>query len=1058
MQLDPDNPAYHNVNTWHLRAPFDRPAFLDAVERVVARHPVLRTSFDLTTYSEPLQLVHEKATLPVSLADLRDVPPTDQRQLLEAFWQQETVDVFDLAKPPYVRFHIHRRSDETFQFTLTELHAILDGWSVTSTLAEVFEIYLTLLAGKSPQPEPPLATSFRDFVQMERQALASAEHQRFWVERLSGAAPTRLPRWPGYPRAERARFEKLRFDVPPEVAERVRTIADTLAVPFKSVLLAAHVKVLSVASGGDDILTGLVTNGRLEQLDGERVPGLFLNTVPFRQRIADGTWSDLVRQVFTAEREMLPYRRYPVAALQAKWGRQPLYEVAFTFLNFHSVQGLLQSGEIAVLEDDEKDFSFANFTLNLTFFQSPVSSNLRLIMEYDSDQLDSEQMSRMQQYYLGTLEAMAEDPLARHDVRSLLSEAERHQLLAGWNNTWREVELLPLPRRFEAQVERTPTAIALGTGLTYRDLDRWANRLAHRLRALGAGPEVVVAIFLERSPEMVAAILGVLKAGGAYLPLDRDWPRDRRTFVLADAGAPIAISTSAASADLGEFSGHLLELDTEELAEMEEGRPAVVIDPENLAYVIYTSGSTGRPKGTLLAHRGLSNYLAWCIREYEVEAGKGALVHSSLAFDLTITGLFAPLLVGRRVDLVPEDDRIGGLAETLLRSRNLSLVKLTPGQLDLLSRQIPPREAAGHTRSFVVGGEVLTGEALRFWQEFAPDTCLVNEYGPTEAVVGCITYRVPKGELQTGAVPIGSPIANCRAHVLDRRLQLVPVGAAGELFLGGLGLARGYLRRPELTAQAFIPDPFAGEPGGRLYRTGDQVLRLPEGSLQFLGRQDDQVKLRGFRVELEEVRAVLCRYPAVREAVAVVREDGGLARLVAYVVPQPEERLKVEDLRRFLKQQVPEPMVPAAFVVLAALPLTTSGKVDRRALPTPGAARPDLAEAYQPPQSELEEAIACIWREVLQVERVGVRDNFFELGGDSLRLFQAYNKLRLALARDLPLIQLLRYPTIESLTAYLSRAEDTRSNAEESEMRLELLGAGRERLTKQRELLRRQGR
>jgi amino acid adenylation domain-containing protein len=580
---------------------------------------------------------------------------------------------------------------------------------------------------------------------------------------------------------------------------------------------------------------------------------------------------------------------------------------------------------------------------------------------------------------------------------------------------------------FESQAARTPEAIALTHGdceLTYRELDERSNRLAHYLRGLGVGPEILVAVVLNRSPELVVGLLGVLKAGGAYVPLDPSYPAERLAFMLADAGAPVLLTSSDLLGRLPQHEAYVVRVDrdADAIAKWPSTSPDGGAAPDNLAYVIYTSGSTGFPKGAMIVHRGLSNYLIWAARAYGVTGGVGAPIHSSVAFDLTVTSLFLPLLVGRRVDLLDEGQGVESLAEALRQSSDYSLVKITPAHLQLLGRQIDPEEAAGRTRAFVVGGEQLTAEHVTFWREHAPETLIINEYGPTETVVGCCVYTLPSEGSTAGAFPIGRPIARTRLYVLDGLMQPVPFGVVGELYIGGAGVARGYLGRPSLTSERFVPDPFADGPGARLYRSGDLARRRPDGMLEFLGRADDQVKIRGHRIEPGEVESALARHPVVRGAAVVAREDrSGDRRLVAYLTVEPgRESPSTADLRAFLGRTLPAPMIPSAFVVADALPLTPNGKVDRTSLPAPEGDRPDLGVPFEAPRTSAEEAVARAWADVLGVGRVGVRDNFFDLGGHSLLATQVASRLREALGVEVPVRLLFEAPTVAALARRLS--------------------------------------
>jgi amino acid adenylation domain-containing protein len=1028
MEMTPDAPAYHNVNSWYLRAHFDAEALREAVRQVAARHAVLRTSFDLTNYSRPLQLVHRQAELPLEVYDITHLSSGEQEGAIRDFLKDQRAHVFDLSSPSQMRFYVHRRSADSFQFSLAENHAILDGWSTTSTLAEVAERYLALVAGEETASQLPPEVSFRDFINLELQALASTETQRYWTRQLSDATPVRLPGMSqAAPASVGSRVVKMQLHLDEEVYEGLRRAARKLAVPLKTVAFAAHLKVLSLLSGQVDLLAGITTNGRPEESGGTNVRGNFLNTVPFRFKFDGGTWGETIRRVFDGEWAMLPHRRYPLGALQKSWGRETLLETNFAFLHFHSMDEMLRGGKVEVIGDEATDLSETNFGLLTHFVINSTSLNKKawVDMQFDMTMTTPELRDAVSGYYDRVLRSIAADLSARHEAENYLSPAEQEHLLAAaaGNETESEPSAC-LHELFEAQAARTPDAVAAVFGderLSYGELDARADRLANHLRSLGVGAEVLVGVLLERSTDVLVALLGVLKAGGAYVPLDPSNPRERLAFILKDAAASVLLTQRRFVEELPAHASRVVCLDADLEGASDDNKPTTpnVVRPDNTAYVIYTSGSTGQPKGTLITHGGLSNYLTWCARAYRAGEGTGALVHSSVSFDLTVTGLFAPLLSGQRVVFAPEGVGVEPLVQTLKEEKDLGLVKITPAQLQLLNRQLTPEEAAGRTRRFVIGGESLQAEVLRFWQDAAPEIVLINEYGPTETVVGCCVYEVPAGEHLAGAVPIGRPISNTQLYLLDRFLQLAPVGVAAELYIGGAGVARGYLNRPDLTAERFVPNPFAPKTGGRLYRTGDLARYRADGQLEFLGRLDDQLKIHGYRVEADEVSATLRQHSSLREAfVTAYEEPGGDKRLVAYLVAG-EQTPSESDLRDFLKEKLPEYMIPSAFVWLDALPLTVGGKVDRRALPAPGVLRPQLATAYVAPQGDVEEIIAGLWREVLQVERVGIHDNFFDLGGDSFGVYEVFSKLHKALASDLSILDLFKYPTVSALAHHL---------------------------------------
>lgn len=607
--------------------------------------------------------------------------------------------------------------------------------------------------------------------------------------------------------------------------------------------------------------------------------------------------------------------------------------------------------------------------------------------------------------------------------RAALSEQERHKVLREWNRTRADFPDACAHRLFEEQVARTPFATAVVFGdwhLTYREVNERANQVARLLRRRGVGPDSLIAVSLHRTPWMVIGLLGVWKAGAAYVPMDPTYPTERLAFMVEDAAVSALLADSKSMTLFPGIGGKLICLDGDQTVIEREDRddPDAATTPSDLAYVIYTSGSTGKPKGALIEHRGLVNYLWWAIRAYGVECGGSVPLHSSISFDLTVTSLYPALLAGAKVELLPEDIGAQSLLAGLRRSGGRSLVKITPAHLELITQQVDAREAPGMTRAFVIGGENLTAESLRFWRECAPATRLINEYGPTETVVGCCIHEVGPEDPANGSVPIGRPISNMELYVLDAALEPVTVGATGELFIGGVGVGRGYLNRPELTRERFLPDPFSDRPGARLYKTGDLARYRSDGTLEYLGRIDDQVKVRGYRIELGEIEAALAGHPGVRSCTVVLREDvPGNKQLVGYVVPQKPEPPSADDLRRFLRERLPEYMVPAHVVMLESLPLTQNGKVDRKVLPAPTYFDASASHDYAAPRTATERSLAAIWSELLGLERVGVNDDVFDLGATSLLIMAAVARMRSEFGVAIELQLVFEKPTIVQMAA-----------------------------------------
>jgi amino acid adenylation domain-containing protein len=1020
-ELNLDSAVYHDIFSFHLRTPLDIDALRAALRQLADRHPVLRTSFNLSDFGEPLQLVHRAADVPLEDEDLRRLSHAEQEEALAGWMAAEKRYRFDWRKAPLLRLHVHRRTEESFQLSLSFHHAILDGWSVAALLTELFQRHRALAGAEAAAAEPPLAASFSDFVAAEREASASEGARQYWVGRLGGVTPSSLPRWPAEllaPGEPEARM--LQVEIPAKVSDALKELALMAGAPVKSVLLAAHLRALSFITGRDDVLTGLVSHGRPETSDGESVLGLFLNTLPLSQRMSGGTWVELVQETFRAERELLPFRRYPMARLQRELGNDaPLFEVAFNFVHFHVYNRLHEAGGVEVL--GARGFEETNFTLTANFHLDLSTSRVRLDLNYDASVLPDRQVEAIGRCYAAVLEAMTSHPSQRYEYECPLPAEERRQVFFRWNATATDYPHDKcIQRLFEEQAERSPDATAIVSGartLTYREVNRRANVLARRLREHGVGPDVFVGLCAERSPEMVMAMLGILKAGGAYVPLDVNYPPERLRFMLQEVEAPVLLTQQQFLPSLPSDAARvfLLDADGHELDAAGDENVAADTTPDNLAYVIYTSGSTGTPKGVGVPHRAIARLVRETDYVRLTPADRVAQV-SNPSFDAITFEVWGALLNGGQLVILPGDVTLSPSDfAAQLREQKVTALFLTTALFNHVARAEP--RAFGSLRYVLLGGEAVAPKWVREVLLRGKPEHLLNVYGPTENTTFSTWHEVREVSPEATTVPIGRPIANTQAYVLDVRGQAVPPGTPGELYLGGPGLARGYLRRPGLTAEKFVPHPFGREGGERLYRTGDLVSQLPDGDIEFIGRVDHQVKVRGFRIELGEVEAVLKRHEGVKDAVVLVREDGeaGEKRLVAYVTTEPERTPTAGDLRYHLREHLPEYMLPSTFMMLDVLPLTRNGKVDRGALPAPEEERPELEQVYVAPRTPVEEMLAGLWESVLRVRRVGAHDNFFELGGHSLLATQLISRVRNAFALEIPLRRLFDEPTVAGL-------------------------------------------
>jgi amino acid adenylation domain-containing protein len=1024
-----DISIYHDIISYRLQAAFDLNTLEAATRRVMSRHAVLRTSFDLTGYSEPLQLVHRTVPAPIEVKDLRHLPPDEQGAFISEWIASEKEKPFDWSKAPLFRLFVHCLNEETFQFTKSFHHAILDGWSEASLTTELFNNYLSLSKGEEPVSSPLLST-YRDYVALERGALASEQSRSYWTGKMDDAATTTVPRWSSASRsAGEQGVRVLRSQVVPEIYKGLKELAHQVGAPIKTVLLAIHLKVLSVISGRSEVITGVTCNGRPEQEDGDRVLGLFLNVAPFHIRLARGSWAELVRATFDAEQEMWPHRRFPLAEIKNIAGGRTLYDVAFNFTHFHVYKSIQENTGAQVLET--ATFAENNFTITTNFNLDVTSSEIQLVIEYDAAELCREQMEAVMGYYTRTLEAMASDPSAAHEAFSPLGEIEMRQLLIEWANTEIDspTKTSCIHTQFEEQVEKTPNNIAIaceGEQLTYAELNHRANHLAHHLMAMGAGPEVLVGIYLERSIELIVVILGVIKAGGAYVPLDTDYPAHRLAFMLEDARLGLLITSSSLAERLPNSPVRLICIDRDwvAIAKQSLDNPNSLATPANAAYVIYTSGSTGRPKGVVVTHHNVARLFEATHSWFDFDERDVWTLFHSYAFDFSVWEIWGALLYGGRLVVVPYwVSRTPEAFYELVYSEGVTVLNQTPSAFYQLM-EADKRRGEGRSlelRVIIFGGEKLEMQSLREWFDRHGDEKprLVNMYGITETTVHVTYQRVRIEKLEdVGSSVIGRGIGDLQLYVLDEQRQPVPVGVAGELHVGGEGLARGYVNRAEVTAERFIPNPYSRRGGGRLYRTGDLVRYVGEGKMEYLGRIDEQVKVRGYRIELGEIEAVLSGHEMVRQAVVLKRDElNGDKRLVSYVVG--EEGLTPGELKAYLRDRIPEYMVPARLVMIDRLPLTPNGKVDRESLSAIETGLPEYDNAYVAPRNLPELEIARIWEELLGVRPVGMKDNFFRLGGHSLLAVGLSGTIEQRLGKKIPLITIFKEPTVEQLAKVL---------------------------------------
>ena len=1003
--------------------------YINALQAVINRHDILRTAVLWEGLSEPVQVVHRNATLQVEEVALSPLSGDIAEQLHAHFSPRQFR--IDIRQAPLLRVAIAYDKPNDRWLLMLLLHHLAGDHTTLDVMQQEIGAHLSGLQSTLPEPLP-----FRNLVAQARLGVSQEEHEAFFRNMLADVDEPTAPFGLLDVQGDGSGIEQARLTLDPALAQRLRANARRLEVSVASLCHLAWARVLSKISGRADVVFGTVLFGRMHGGAGaDRIMGLFINTLPLRISINKNGVRASVQKTHTLLTDLLHHEHASLTLAQrcsSVPAPTPLFSSLFNYR--HSPQATAISNNatiqawqgISSIRSEER----TNYPITVSVndlgngfsldAQSPASIHPMRICEYMRTTLTS------------LVEALEVDPDKSLHTLDVLPAAERQQILYEWNAT---DTAFPkdkcVHQLFEQQVDQTPDAVAVvyeDQQLSYRELNLRANQLAHHLRDLGVKPDDRVAICVERSFEMIIGLLAVLKAGGAYVPLDPSYPIDRLNFMLQDT-APVALLTQShlrlfANTDVSAFP--ILDLSAGDLPWKfspitNPDLHSIGLSPHHLAYVIYTSGSTGLPKGVMVQHLGLMNYLSWALTQYAVT--NDSVVSSALAFDATITTLYIPLLCGSRALLLPEEEGAETLLTQFKANQYSNLFKLTPTHLDIIGKRLRDENSRFCTNQVVIGGESLLPSTVNLWHDIQPDTSLINEYGPTECVVGCMVYVIPADATLLEHIPIGKPIANTRIYILDVYGEPVPIGVTGELYIGGAGVARGYLNRPELTAEKFLLDPFVMEPGARMYRTGDLGRWLVDGNIEFVGRNDLQVKIRGFRIELGEIETSLSDYDGIRNAVVIVREDTtGDKRLVAYYSSiAPSTAIGAEQLRAYLLARLPEYMVPAAYVHLEAMPLTPNGKLDRKALPAP---EHDAyaTHGYEPPRGDTEQRLAAIWAEVLKLDRIGRHDNFFSLGGHSLLAVQVTSRLRQGFRVEVAVRDLFIHTALADLATFIESA------------------------------------
>ncbi|MDD5467702.1 MAG: amino acid adenylation domain-containing protein [Anaerolineales bacterium] len=1037
-KLDPGNTAYHTPTIVELRGKLDLRGLENAFTEIVRRHEIFRTTFHDADPS-PVQQIHAPWKVEIPVISLEGVVPQEQAVRVESMIQEEITKPFDLAKLPLIRFLLIRMEADFHLLAIVEHHFVHDGWSFAVLMREFNALY-NQFAGGADSTLPERTVQFKDFVRWQRKWMQSEEASKqlaYWKRQLTGT-PSILQLPYDHPRPTKQSFVggALNCTIPSPLADRLRDLSRQEGATLFMTMLAAFYTLLFSYTHQTDLWIGSgIANRRYRAF--EQIIGMVINTVVFRANLTgDPKFRELLQRVRKVALEAYLNQDYPfdqvVEALNPARdvSYSPLFQVVFSFHDSPVPELDLRDLETSVKEDVHN--GSAKFDLSVIVIprleQSWISEakgkdverSICMIWEYSTALFDPVTIERMMDHYRALLEGVLADPDRRLSKLTILSEAERHQILDEWNRTRADY----LRDRcahdlFEAQAGETPEATAVGFAgrqVTYHELNRRANQLAHYLQERGVGPETIVGICMERSIERVVGILGILKAGGAYLPIDPAQPKVRIAYLAKDSGLSILLTQESLSAKLPDGGVKLacLDQDWESIGRYSDHNPRAGVHPGNLAYVIYTSGSTGSPKGVSIEHRSLTNLIFWHRAAFAISARDRATHIAGFSFDAAVWEIWPYLTAGASVQ-IPSEEIVQSPRKIIgwMAAQGITISYL-PTPLAEAALSLPwPEELS--LRILLTGGD-----RLHLYPPAGLPFTVYNNYGPTENTVVTTCAEIQPGVSADRLPTIGRPIVNTQIYLLNDHFQPVPIGAAGELYIGGDGLARGYLHQPRLTAERFLPNPFSRQLGERLYRTGDLARYLPDGTIEFLGRTDQQVKIRGFRVELGEVEAALAEHPEVREAAVVVREDRpGDKYLAAYCIPQGERHPTANELRQFVAGKLPHYMVPLGFTVLEALPLTPNGKVDRKALLALGLGTLAREEEFVAPRTALEQKLAEIWAATLGVEVVSVEDNFFALGGHSLLAVSLIAQLQDVFQIEIPLRTIFDAPTIASMAAMI---------------------------------------
>jgi amino acid adenylation domain-containing protein len=1025
-QLEPGNPCYNLAATVHLQGQLNVEALIRSLNEIIKRHEIFRTKF-VSQNGKPVQVILDEITFNLAIINLADFSAEEREAEIENLCLKEARSPFDLSQAPLLRGTLLRLSQTEYKLFLTAHHIIFDGWSLGILIQELSSLYAETVHEPSLHKKPKI--QYADYAVWQRNWLQGEilhKQLAYWKQQLSGDLPVlNLPADYPRPAVQTYNGARISFEIPQELTQKLNKLSQQEGTTLFMTLLAAFKTLIYRYTGQEDILIGAPIANR-DRAEIENLIGFFVNTLVLRTSLSNNpSFKELLRRVRETALSAYAHQELPFEKLVEKLHPErdlsysPLFQVSFALQN-----GLTQTLELPELQLNLKEVDTKTAKFDLTLFLEETAQGLIGSFEYNTDLFKSSTIERLIGHFQTLLTGIVANPEASISTLPLLTANEQHQLLVEWNNTYVDYpQDKCIHQLFEAQVEKTPDAVAVifeNKQVTYKELNYQANKLAKYLQTLGVKPESLVGICIERSPQMVVAILGILKAGAAYVPLDPAYPQERLAFMLEDTQATVLLTQQQFvetfyETSLQENKTKIICLDTDwHLIESANQDNCISnVNSNNLAYVIYTSGSTGLPKGVTIKHRNAAILLHWAQSVFTSAELTGVLASTSICFDLSVFELFVPLSWGGTVILAETALHLPSLPS----AEQVTLINTVPSAIaQLLQTNSIPASVS----TINLAGEALPPQLVQQLYQLPTIERVFNLYGPSEDTTYS-TYTLLERDARF--ITIGRPIAKTQVYILDSQQQLVPVGVPGEIYIGGDGLAKGYLNRAELTAEKFVAHPFIDEPAAKLYKTGDLARYLPDGNIEYIGRIDYQVKIRGFRIELGEIESVINQYSAVQQAVVVAKEyQPGDKRLIAYLVCS-QKNLEVADLRTFLKDKLPEYMIPSAFVILESLPLTPNGKLDRKALPAPDFTNSELTASFVKPRTTEEKKLAEIWSQVLGVAKVGIYDNFFELGGHSLLATQLIAKVGETFQVELPLRYLFQSPTVESLAAQITQQQ-----------------------------------